>query len=67
MKGLKAVAKATQNIIQKDRSTWIPLYYNVSEDKVYMEPGDGRYLMTTLINTCTEKDVEESVHYFMNM
>jgi len=67
MKGLKTVAKATQNIIQKDKSTWVPLYYNVSEDKVYMKPGDRRYLLTTLINVCTEKDIEESVHYFMNM
>lgn len=67
MIGLKQLADATKNIIQKDKSTWIPLYYSVVEDSVYMNPGDGRYFLTNLLNECTEEEVEESVHYFMNM
>ncbi len=67
MKGLKALARATQNINCKDKSTWIPLYYSVVENKVYPFDGEGRYFLTNLINPQTEKDIENAVNYFMNM
>ena len=61
MKGLKAVSDATQKIIQKDKSTWVPLYYNVTEQAVYMKEGEGRVLLTHFINPVTPKEVEETV------
>lgn len=67
MKGLKTVASATKNINIKDPLTYIPLYYSVLEDTVYMQDGENRYFMTNLINPQKEKDIEEAVHYFLNM
>lgn len=67
MKGLKTVSKASQNILFNDPSTYIKLYYSVKEDKVYMKEGESRYFMTNLINPNTEKDIERTVNYFMNM
>ena len=67
MKGLKAVARATHNIVQKDKTTWVQLYYSIKEDKVFTKPGEGRYYLTNLLNVNTEKDVEEAVHVCLNM
>ena len=67
MKGLKAIAKATQKINFKDRSTWIPLYYSIREDKAYTTDGDGRYFMTNLINPQTEEDIREAIEYGLNV
>lgn len=67
MKGLKTVAKKTQNAIYNNRSTWVSLFYNISEDKVYTAAGDGRFYMTDLINPCTEKDVEKAVYEMLSM
>ena len=56
MKNHIRIAKASANIIQNDRYTWIPLYYSPEKDEVYMTEGKGRHLMTHLIreNTATE-------------
>ena len=67
MEGLKAIARKTQNINFKDKSTWIPLYYSITEKKAYTTEGQGRYFMTNLINPQTEKDIEETIVYCLNM
>lgn len=67
MKNVKRLSQLTQKINYRDRSTWVTLYYSVAKDAVYSEPGEGRFKMCDLINPNTEKDIIESVHYFMNM
>ena len=67
MKGLKTVSNATQKTNSKDKSTWIPLYYNIKEQKVYSQEGDGRGFLTYLINPVTPKEIEDTVVYMMNM
>ena len=59
MKGLKAIAKKSQNITS--RQTWMPLYYSISEQKAYTTDGNGRQFVTYLINPNTEKDIENAI------
>lgn len=61
MKGLKDIANKSNNIIPKDRTTWVNVYYSLTEDKVYDKPGDGRYLVCYLINPNTPEEVQEAV------
>ena len=63
--GTKEISDATQRIVQKDKSTWVPLYYSIREHRVYMEGGNGRYFLTTFLNPATPEEVEETVHYMM--
>jgi len=67
MKNVKRLSELTQKINCRDRSTWVTLYYSVAKDAVYSEPGEGRFKMCDLINPNSEKDIIESVHYFLNM
>ena len=67
MKGLKALAKATQNILWNDKSTWIPLYYSIEEDKVYTKEREDRIFITNLINPQTERDIEETVNFGLSL
>lgn len=67
IKGKNEVAKATKTIVNRDKNTWLDLYYNIEKKAVYIEPGEGRYKLTTLINPQTEQDIEETVNYFMNL
>ena len=67
MKGLKALAQATQNILWNDKSTWIPLYYSIREDKVYTKEGENRFFITNLINPQTEKDIEKTVNFGLSL
>ena len=62
MKGAKAVARATQNVNVRDRATWVDLYYDYKSKTLCVKPGENRYLVTKLINPCTEKDVEEAYY-----
>lgn len=64
MKGLKAVSKATKGISWDDR---IPLYYSIEKQTAYTKEGEGRYLVTWLINECTEKDIEKAVNRWLSM
>ena len=61
MKGLKTIAKKSQNIIQHDRSTWIKLYYDFSTDSVSMKATKDNCLVTQLINPNTEEDIKEAI------
>lgn len=60
MKNVKSVAKRSKRGLT-------PLYYNVREDAVYTEPGDGRYYLTDLIRENTEKEIITTVIRMMSM
>lgn len=67
MKGLKAVAKASQKITQRDKSTWLPIYYCIETDTVYAKPGEGRCYVTDMIRENTEEDIVEAVERWKRM
>lgn len=61
MKGLKAVAKKSQNIKQTDRSTWIKIYYDFASQTVSTKQTDNNCYVTQLINPNTEADIIEAI------
>ena len=61
MKGLKAIAKKSQNIKQGDRTTWIKIYYDFDTDTVSMKQTENNCFVTSLINPNTEEDIIEAV------
>lgn len=65
MKNLKRVSKASQEIIQGDRSTWLPLYYDIEKDTVYIKPGENRHRLTELIRPCSEEEISAAVNRIM--
>lgn len=67
MKNARRIAEMTHNIIQKDLSTWITLYYSIEKDAVYCTPGEGRYKVCRLLNVNTEKDIEEAVDFWKKL
>lgn len=67
MKNLDRIAKLTHGIVQKDRSTWVKLYYSIEKRTVYDRPGEGRFYVTDLINVHTPKDVQETVEDWLKM
>lgn len=67
MKNLKRIAELTKQIDQKDRCTWVKLYYSIEKQAVYDRPGDGRLYVTDLINVNTPKDVQDAVEWWLRM
>lgn len=67
MKGLKALSKKTQSITNTNFGSWIPLYYDIAKDTVYDRPAPDRFLLTHLINPCTEKEIEKTVYKMLAM
>ena len=67
MKGSKEVSVLTKNIISSDRTSWIELYYNISKDEVSTKAGSGFFKVTDLINYNSERDIIETVNYFMSL
>lgn len=67
MRNISNVVKKSKNIICKDRSTWIPLYYSFANDAVYTSEGDGRMLVTKLINPNEAADIIEAVERWKRM
>ena len=69
MKNLKKVSEQSKNIVTRDRSTWLPLFYSYEEDAVYTTPSVGlfntRFHVTNLINPNTPKDIEDAVNRFI--
>ena len=61
MKGLTTLANKSNKINQKDRTTWVYVYYSLTEDKVYDKDGEGRYLVCYLINPNTPAEIQEAV------
>lgn len=64
MKNVNNVVKKSQNIINKDRSTWLPLYYSFEKDSVYTTAADGRFLVTNLINPNGFEDIIKVVEHW---
>lgn len=67
MKNLKRISELTKNIVQKDRYTWVKLYYSIEDKAVYDRPGDGRFYVTDLISENTPKDVQDAVEWWLRM
>ena len=61
MRNLKQVSEKSKSIKCRDRTTWLPLFYSIKDDAVYTEPGEGRIMVTRLINPNTEKDIQETI------
>ena len=67
MRNLKRIAELTNRINQKDRSTWVTLYYSIEKDAVYSTPTDGAYKVCDLINRNTPKDIEDTVEWWKRL
>ena len=67
MKNLEKIARLTQNINQKDRSTWVKLYYSIEKHTVYDRPGDGRFFVCDLISENKPEDVQEAVDFWLKL
>lgn len=67
MKNVSTIVKKSQNIICKDRSTWIPLYYSFANDAVYSTAGEGRMLVTQLINPCDASGIKKAVERWKSL
>lgn len=74
IKGASEVAKASENIVQRKRDTWMPIYYDckakaVITEKQYeaLEDKEWAWKLTELIRPCTKEEVESTVVRFLNM
>ena len=61
MKGLKTIAKKSQNIVNYDRATWIKIYYDFATDTVTTKQTNDNFFVTQLINPNSEADIKEVV------
>ena len=66
-KNLDTIAKKTKRIKSTDRSTWISLYYSISDKAAYTEDGVGRYFVTNLINENSPKDIQDAISRWLSM
>ena len=64
MKNLKAISMKTQVI---DPLHPMPLYYSIRAKEVYTNPGEGRFLVTNLINPNSPEDIEKTVNRWLSM
>lgn len=67
MKNVKQVAERTNNIISRDRSTWITLYYSIQDDAVYAEPINGTHKVCDLLNPNTEQDIIDTIEWWKRL
>ena len=67
MKNIEKVSEMSKNIVTRDRSTWLPLFYSFGENAVYTIPGNDRFHVTDLINPNTPEDIENAVERFKNL
>ena len=61
MKGLKAIAKKSQNIKQTDRTTWIKIYFDFATQTVSTKQTESNCYVTQLINPNSEEDIQEAI------
>lgn len=66
MKNAAKVSEKSKNIVTRDRSTWLPLFYSFKDDAVYTIPGNDRFHVTDLINYNTVEDISSAVTRFIN-
>ena len=74
VKGADKVAKASERIVQRDRSTWVSVYYDCESKTVMTEAGYKRlknkewaWELTKLIRPCTAEEVESATIQALNM
>lgn len=67
MKNVKRIVELTNRINQKDKSTWVTLYYSFDDDAVYSKDKAGRYRICELINPHTEQDVIDTVEWWKRL
>ena len=67
MKGIKRIVDLTNKINQKDKSTWVTLYYSFDTDSVYSDPRPGAYRICELINPNTRKDIIDTVEWWKRL
>ena len=67
MKNVKRIVELTNRINQKDKSTWVTLYYSFDTDSVYSKPREGAYRVCELINPHTEKDVIDTIDWWKKL
>ncbi len=67
MKGLNEISEATKQINQRDRTTWLDLYYSIKDDTAYTTAGEGRFFITKLINYNQPQDIHYIIDKFLNM
>lgn len=65
MKGLKTIVKQSKSIITRDRSTWMPLYYSITDDTVSTTEKPGYILITRLISENSEADIKAIINQFL--
>ena len=63
MRNLTKVSKETREAQQavNGRNIWLPLYYSDEKDAVYTKSGEGRELVTHLLNEVSTEDIKEIV------
>lgn len=67
MRGLKKVSEDSKAAMQFNKvmginkNIWIPVYYSDEKDTVYTEPGQGRELVTHLLNPCEPSVIKAMV------
>lgn len=72
IKGINEIANASKSIVQKNRSTWLDIYYDAKDNQVITkaqyELKDDKercYFLTSLIRECSEKEVAVTVRRMM--
>ena len=67
MRGLSEVSKKSQSIVQRDRETWVPVYYSIQKDSVSTTEGEDRYYVTDLIRPNSPEEIRETVERWKRM
>ena len=67
MNNLESISNMSQSIVAINKETWLPIYYSPSENEVYTEAGEGRYMITNLINPNTPDDIREAIDFWKKM
>lgn len=67
MKNLDRIAELSKRINQKDKTTWIKLYYNIEKKAVYDRPGKDRFFVCDLIRDNSPEDIKEAVNFWLKL
>lgn len=74
LNGVDKVAQASQNIVQNNRNTWLPIYYDIKNKTVLTEDDYKKlkdkkliFKVTELIKPNTAEDIERAVNRALSM
>ena len=74
LNGVDKVVQASQNIVQKNRNTWLPIYYDIKNKAVLTEDDYKKlkdkkliFKVTELIKPNTAEDIERAVKRALSM